>query len=117
VAVTVDEPEVLDMSPVDPDPLLSVALLVEVVVEVWVDEVDPDACACCESWTTRPTTPPTPTTTMPTVACFKRRVPRARTLSGRCVDVMSSVVPLRTEQRMTAICASAVNQTALRAGR
>jgi hypothetical protein len=86
VAVTVEEFDVPDMSEVSPVPLLSVALPVEVVDDVPV-VVELDVCACCESCQASPTTPPTPTTTMPTVACWSRRVPRARTL-GRWVEVM-----------------------------
>jgi hypothetical protein len=76
---------------------------------VWLVGVDVDSCASCESWAIKPLTPPTPTTTIPTVARRSRRAPRARTLPGRWVEFMSSVLSRRTEGGMTALCASAVS--------
>jgi hypothetical protein len=109
--VTEDELEELERSPLLDDPELSVALSVDVdvVVVVVVETLAEDARFCsCTSWTTRPATPPTPTTTIPTVAWVRRRAPRARTLLGLCTEVMAPVVPPGTERCVTLICASAV---------
>lgn len=62
----------------------SVALCVDVV---WLTEVVEPGCAAA-SWIARPATPPTPTTTMPTVAWVSLRAPRARTLLVRFAVVM-----------------------------
>jgi hypothetical protein len=86
--VTEDDPLDPDIVSLLVDPPLSVALSDCVF---WVSVVLDAACDCCASYAASPATPATPTATIPTVAWVNRRAPRARTLGGRCADVIPTV--------------------------
>jgi hypothetical protein len=86
-----DVPALLvEAAPLDVEPLPLVAESVAELVDVVELTVDPGvAWATWASWTTSAATPPAPITTMPAVTWVSRRAPRARTLAGRCCDVMT----------------------------